>query len=217
MSSETLWYLARGSGAVSLIMFTVVVALGIGTRSGRSFAGLSRLAVASVHRSSALLAVVFLVIHVTSLMFDPYAQLKLIDLVFPFTSDYRPFWVGLGAIALDLVIAIVVTSLLRERIGRRAWRAVHWFAYAMWPVALVHGIGSGSDRSTVWMLGIDAVCVIAVLGVAGSAHPAFQAPEQKSLRTSNSGAGRTLVTAGPVSAGGPGSGSGSASRERDSR
>ena len=174
MSSNALWYLARGSGAVSLMLFTVVVVLGIGTRSGRPFAGMSRLVVASVHRSAALLAVGFLVLHVTTLMFDPYAQLKLVDLVLPFGSTYRPLWVGLGAMALDLVIAIVVTSLLRERIGRRAWRAVHWFAYAMWPVALVHGIGSGTDRSTLWLLGIDAVCVLAVAATAFTTHPALR-------------------------------------------
>jgi methionine sulfoxide reductase heme-binding subunit len=175
VSVDTLWYLARGSGAVSLILLTVVVALGVGTRSGRPFAGLPRLVVASVHRSAALLAVVFLVVHVTALMFDPYAQLKLVDLVLPFTSTYRPLWVGLGTVALDLMIAITVTSLLRERIGRRAWRAVHWFAYAMWPVALVHGIGSGTDRSRLWMLAIDAACALAVLWVLISTHPALGA------------------------------------------
>jgi methionine sulfoxide reductase heme-binding subunit len=174
MSADTLWYLARGSGAVSLILLTVVVALGIATRSGRSFAGMPRLVVTSVHRSAALLAVGFLAVHVSSLMFDPYAQLRLVDLILPFGSAYRPLWVGLGAVTLDLVIAIVVTSLLRERIGRRAWRAVHWCAYAMWPVALAHGIGSGSDRSAPWMLGIDVVCVLAVLGVAAGVHPALQ-------------------------------------------
>lgn len=177
MSTDTLWYLARGSGAVSLIMLTVVVALGIGTRSGRSFAGMPRLVVASVHRSAALLSVVFLVVHVTALMFDPYAQLKLVDLMLPFTSTYRPLWVGLGAVALDLMIAIVITSLLRERIGHRVWKAVHWFAYAMWPVALAHGIGSGSDRSTFWMLTIDAICVLAVIGVLISTHPALGATQ----------------------------------------
>jgi sulfoxide reductase heme-binding subunit YedZ len=176
MTSDALWYLARGSGAVALMMLTVVVALGIGTRSGRSFAGLPRLVVASVHRSAALLAVVFLVVHVTTLMFDPYAQLKLVNIVLPFTSSYRPFWVGLGTLALDLMIAIVTTSLLRERIGLRIWKAVHWFAYAMWPVALVHGIGSGSDRSTIWMLAIDAVCVLTVIVVAVSTHPALGEP-----------------------------------------
>jgi sulfoxide reductase heme-binding subunit YedZ len=174
MSTDTLWYLARGSGAVALMMFTVVVALGIATRSGRSFAGLPRLVVASVHRSASLLGVVFLTIHITTLMFDPYAQLKLVNLVVPFTSSYRSFWVGFGALALDLVVAIVVTSLLRERIGRRAWRAVHWFAYAMWPIALIHGIGSGTDRSRIWMLGIDAVCVLTVLVVAVRVHPALR-------------------------------------------
>jgi sulfoxide reductase heme-binding subunit YedZ len=177
MSADTLWYLARGSGTVSLILLTVVVALGVGTRSGRGFAGMARLAVASVHRSAALLSVVFLVVHVTALMFDPYAQLKLLDLVLPFTSTYRPLWVGLGAVALDLLLAVMITSLLRERIGRRVWKAVHWLAYAMWPVALAHGIGSGSDRSTFWMLAIDAVCVLTVLGVLVSTHPALKAAE----------------------------------------
>lgn len=181
MSADALWYLARGSGAVSLIMLTVVVALGIGTRSGRPFAGMSRLVVASVHRNAALLAVVFLVVHVTTLMFDPYAQLKLLDVVLPFTSTYRPFWVGLGTLAFDLMIAIVVTSLLRERIGRRAWRAVHWFAYAMWPVALAHGIGSGSDRSTFWMLAIDVGCVLTVIGVLAGTHPSMRTDEPAAL------------------------------------
>lgn len=178
MSTNELWYLARGSGAVSLIMLTVVVVLGIATRSGRSFAGLPRLVVASVHRSAALLSVVFLGIHITTLMFDPYAQLKLVNLILPFGSTYRPFWVGLGALALDLMIAIVVTSLLRERIGRRVWRAVHWFAYAMWPVALLHGLGTGTDRSTIWMLGIDAACVLAVLGAINLRPPALR-PEPR--------------------------------------
>jgi sulfoxide reductase heme-binding subunit YedZ len=186
MSTDTIWYLARGSGAVSLILLTVVVALGIGTRSGRSFAGMPRLVVASVHRSAALLSVVFVAVHVTALLFDPYAQLKLVDLVLPFTASYRPLWVGLGAVALDLMIALVATSLLRERIGHRTWKAVHWFAYAMWPVALVHGIGSGSDRSTFWMLAIDVACVLAVIGVLSSTHPAVKTAEVKKFSSGTS-------------------------------
>jgi sulfoxide reductase heme-binding subunit YedZ len=202
MSTDALWYLARGSGAVALIMFTIVVVLGIATRAGDSFAGMPRLVVASVHRSASLLGVVFLVIHVTSLMFDPYAQLKLINLVLPFTSGYRPLWVGLGAIALDLVVAIVVTSLLRERIGRRGWRAVHWFAYAMWPFALIHGIGSGTDRSQIWMLGIDVVCVITVLSVAGGVHPVLTSRSADPTTTDRiSTDGITTATPTPVPAG----------------
>ena len=175
MTAQALWYLARGSGVVSLILFTLVVVLGIGTRSGRTFAGMNRLAVASVHRSAALLALVFLATHVLALIFDPYAQLDLVDVLLPFTSGYRPFWVGLGTLALDLTLAVAVTSLLRERIGLRVWKAVHWLAYVMWPIALLHGIGSGTDRSTTWMLAVDALCVLAVSAVALGTHPALTA------------------------------------------
>ncbi len=198
MSTETLWYLARGSGAVSLMLLTVVVALGIGQRSGRPFAGMSRLAVASVHRSAALLAVVFLVVHITTLMFDPYAGLKLVDLVVPFTAGYRPFWVGLGAVGLDLMAALIVTSLLRERIGARVWKGVHWFAYAMWPVALVHGFGSGTDRSRIWMLGIDAVCILTVAAVLVTTHPALGEPDRdRDARTPNDRPTPVPVLTGP--------------------
>ena len=136
--TEALWYLGRGSGLCSLVLLTVVVALGIGNRSGRELFGLPRFAVALVHRNAALLSVAFLAMHVTTLLFDPYAQLTLVDLVLPFAGTYRPFWLGLGTLALDLVAALVVTSLLRQRLGRRSWKAVHWLAYAAWPVALLH-------------------------------------------------------------------------------
>lgn len=154
-----LWYLARGTGVVSLILLTVVVALGIGSRSGRPLFGLPRFAVTVVHRNASLLAVVLLLIHVTTLMFDPYAQLRLIDTVLPFAGSYRPLWLGLGTLGFDLVIALVVTSLLRVRMGLRAWRAVHWLAYAAWPVALMHGLGTGTDSGTTWLRAIAGACV----------------------------------------------------------
>ncbi|MFF5085290.1 ferric reductase-like transmembrane domain-containing protein [Actinoplanes sp. NPDC000266] len=161
--TDALWYFARGSGVVSLVLLTVVVALGIGARSGRTAFNLPRFAVNLLHRNAALLAVVFLVLHVVSLLFDPYAQLRLFDLVLPFAGNYRPLWQGLGTLGLDLMIAIVVTSLLRHRIGARAWRAVHWLAYLCWPVALMHGLGTGSDNGTVWLWAISMVCVAVVL------------------------------------------------------
>lgn len=165
--TDALWYLGRGTGVVSLVLLTLVVALGVASRSGRPLLGLPRFAVAAVHRSSALLAVVFVVVHVLTLLFDPYAELDVVALVVPFTAETQPFWYGLGALALDLVIAVVLTSLLRARLGPRTWRAVHWLAYACWPVALVHGLGSGSDSGTPWMIGTTAVCVGAVLAAVG--------------------------------------------------
>lgn len=165
--TDALWYLGRGTGVVSLLLLTLVVVLGIATRSGRRLPGLSRFAVSAVHRSASLLAVVFIAVHALTLLFDPYAQLSLLALVLPFTASGRPFWYGLGALAVDLVAAVTATSLLRARIGPRIWRGVHWLAYAAWPLALLHGIGSGSDAGTGWMLALVVGCVSAVAAAVG--------------------------------------------------
>ena len=96
--TDALWYFARGSGVVALVLLTVVVVLGIGARSGRPAFGLPRFAVSLVHRNAALLAVVFLAGHVIGLLFDPYAQLRLFEVIVPFVGNYRPVWQGLGTL-----------------------------------------------------------------------------------------------------------------------
>lgn len=162
--NAALWYLGRGSGVVSLLLLTIVVALGIATRSGRPLPGLPRFAVAAVHRAASLTAVTFLAVHVGTLLADPLAGLRLVDVIVPFAGTYRPVWLGLGTVALDLIGALVVTSLLRQRIGARVWRLVHWAAYAAWPVALLHGLGTGTDAGTLWLQAITTGCVAVVLG-----------------------------------------------------
>jgi len=159
---QALWALGRGTGVVTLVLMTVSVLLGILTRSGRPALGLPRFAVSTVHRNVGLLATVLLAVHITSLFFDPYAQLRLVDLVVPFLGSYQPFWQGLGTLALDLTFAVVVTSLLRHRIGLRTWRLVHWATYALWPIALAHGLGNGTDAASSWFLAISGTCAVAV-------------------------------------------------------
>jgi sulfoxide reductase heme-binding subunit YedZ len=158
-----IWYVARGSGLITLVLLTVVVTLGVGARSGRTPFNLPRFAVNLLHRNAALLAVSFLAVHIVTLLFDPYAQVRLVDLVLPFAGAYRPFWLGLGTIALDLIVALIATSLLRRRLGVRAWRAVHWLAYLCWPVALMHGLGTGTDNGTWWLWATSLTCAVAVL------------------------------------------------------
>ena len=156
--SDALWYLGRGTGVVSLVLLTLVVALGIAARSGRPLPGLPRFAVAAVHGGCALTAVAFVGVHVLTLLADPHAQLDLVALIVPFTAAANPFWYGLGALALDLLLALVVTSLLRTHLAPRAWRAVHWLAYGCWPVALLHGLGSGTDHASGWLIGTALAC-----------------------------------------------------------
>jgi sulfoxide reductase heme-binding subunit YedZ len=172
--TDALWYFGRGTGLVCLVLLTVVVALGVGARAGRTAFGLPRFAVNLLHRNAALLAVVFLAGHVVSLYFDPYAQLRFIDLVLPFAGQYRPFWLGLGTLAADLVAAIVVTSLLRHRLGRRTWRLVHWLAYLCWPIAVLHGPQTGTDGATWWLRTIAVLCAATVVAAVGwRLSPAF--------------------------------------------
>ena len=167
MTVDTLWYLGRGSGVVTLVLLTVTAALGIATRSGRTLPGLPAFAVAAIHRNAGLLAAGMLAVHLTSLLFDPYAQLRVADLVIPFDGAYRPLWLGLGTVALDLALVVVASSLLRQRLGARAWRAVHAAAYVMWPVAFLHGLGTGSDAGSWWFRSIAMLCAVAVVAGAG--------------------------------------------------
>ena len=115
----------------------------------------------SLHRSVSLLAMVFLVVHILTSVLDSFASISLVERVVPFTGSYRPLWLGLGAVAFDLLLAVAITSLLQGRIGYGAWRAVHWLAYASWPLALVHGLGTGSDVKSSWLLILSVLCALA--------------------------------------------------------
>ena len=109
--------------------------------------------VAGLHRNLTLLALAFIALHVLTTVVDGYAPISLLNAVLPFTSPYRPVWLGLGAVAFDLLLALTITSLLRARIGYSRWRALHWLAYASWPIALVHGLGTGTDARVTCVVG----------------------------------------------------------------
>jgi methionine sulfoxide reductase heme-binding subunit len=162
-SSTALWYASRATGVVALVLLTVVVLLGIMVSQRRRLPGLPRFATTSLHRSMSLLAVTFIAVHVVTAVADPYVTIGIAAAVIPFTSPYESLWLGLGAISLDMIVALIGTSLARARIGRRTWRAVHWLAYACWPVAVLHGVGSSTDMRAGWLLTLAICCAAAVL------------------------------------------------------
>jgi hypothetical protein len=162
-NSRALWYLTRGFGLTALILLTVTMVLGLTQAVRFARPGWPRFVVSALHKNAALLSLALLAVHIVTAVLDSYAPIRIVDVFIPFVSRYRPFWLGLGAIALDLLVALLVTSLLRERLSYRAWRTVHWTAYACWPLALVHGLGTGSDTKIGWVLFLNAVCVAAVL------------------------------------------------------
>jgi methionine sulfoxide reductase heme-binding subunit len=164
--STALWYASRATGVVSLLLLSLVVMLGILVNRQGRLPGLPAFAVTGLHRSLSLLAVLFIAVHVATAVIDPYVSIGLAAVVIPFVSAYQPFWLGLGAVALDLIAALVVTSLMRARISRRFWRGIHWLAYAAWPVALAHGFGSSPDLRSGGLLALAIGCALAV-GAAG--------------------------------------------------
>jgi sulfoxide reductase heme-binding subunit YedZ len=156
------WYLMRGTGVVALLLLTAVVVLGVGTTNRWRPARTPRFVTLALHRSISLLAVCFLAIHIVTALIDPYAAVRAFQVVVPLPLGPYPFWLGLGALSLDAVAALVVTSLLRHRLSFKTWKAVHWVGYASWPLAFVHSLGMGSDASTVWFRALAATSAAAV-------------------------------------------------------
>ena len=163
MTSEALWALGRGNGIVALAFLTMSIALGVASRSGRPMFALPRFGVAAVHRFVALTAVLLVALHIGLLFLDPYAKLRLIDIVVPFLGSYRPFWQGLGTVAVDLLIIVTVTSLLRDRLGLRVFRAVHWSTYLLWPISMAHSLGNGTDAGRIWFQAFAGCCALIVV------------------------------------------------------
>src|SRR6266700_4005895 len=143
-------------------MLSLVMLLGILVNRQGRLPGLPSFAVTGLHRSLSLLSVAFVSAHVAAAIADPYVTIRLVSAVVPFTSGYQPFWLGLGAVALDLVLALIVTSLIRGRLSRRAWRGMHWLAYAAWPVAFAHGLGASPDLRAGGLRALAAGCALAV-------------------------------------------------------
>jgi len=162
VSSHALWFATRGFGVVSLFLLTAIVVLGVAGATRWRSVRWPRFVVAGLHRNLTLLALTFIALHVITTVLDGYAPISLVNAILPFTSPYRPIWLGLGAVAFDLLLALTITSLLRARIGYSRWRALHWLAYASWPIALVHGLGTGTDARLAWMQVVAVACIAAV-------------------------------------------------------
>lgn len=180
-SGTMLWYLTRSLGVGALVLLTVSVALGVLTATRWKSGRWPRFVTTGLHRNLTLLAICFVAGHVVTTVADGYTPIGVKDAFIPFLSSYRPVWLGVGAVASDLLLALVVTSLLRARIGYRAWRYFHWLAYASWPVALVHALGTGSDAGFGWMrivgvvsIGVVVLASLVRVTVSSGANPAVR-------------------------------------------
>lgn len=190
-SSTPLWYTTRATGVVALLLLTLSLLLGILVSVRFVTERWPRFTTIGVHRNVSLLTVSFLALHILTAIADPYAPVGWFSILIPFVSAYRPLWLGLGTVAFDLLLALIVTSLLRTRMRYRTWKAVHWAAYASWPIAIVHGLGTGTDPHSPVILTLVVLCVVAVFG-AGAWRLASGWPEHAGIRLA-SGLGAAAV------------------------
>jgi predicted ferric reductase len=172
----TVWYIERAGGILAYALLSGSVILGL-TLSGRSkLPGWPRFALEDVHRFVGLLAGTFIVIHVSMLLVDSYLPFSLSQILIPGASPYRPVWVAFGVVAAELLVALAVTNRYRRSLSHRFWRRAHYLNFAVWLLALVHGIAAGTDRATVWALAlyIGTASVVAGLTASRFAGPATE-------------------------------------------
>jgi predicted ferric reductase len=169
-----LWLATRATGEVALVLFTLVTIMGIATTKGWANSRWPESVVTLLHRNISLLSVVFLGVHIGTTVVDGYVPIGWIDVVIPWHTSYKTVWVGLGTLAFDLALAVIVTSLLRRRMPQRAWKAVHWTAYAMWAFCVVHALGAGTDA-----LLTRIVALVMTAAVAGAVVARFLTPHRQ--------------------------------------
>ena len=158
-----LWYLNRSSGAVLLVLFTLSTVLGVlSARAGRRRL-VPGIVTQGLHRNLTLVCLALLAGHVTTAVVDTYVDIRWWQAFSPVGGTYRPVWLGAGALTLDVMLVLVATSLLRDRIPHHLWRGLHWGGYAAWGLAMAHAAGIGTDVSTLWGRRLGLVCLASVL------------------------------------------------------
>jgi predicted ferric reductase len=184
LTSPYLWYTARATGIVALVLLTLTVALGtlVATRVGGNAVG--RFELNEVHRSISMITMVFVAIHVVVTIIDSYVPIGYFALFVPFTSAYRRLPVAVGTISLDLLLAVMISSLLKERIRHSSWRFIHWFSWLSFAVAVLHGFLAGSDAHRLWSEIISVSCLAIV--AASAVWRIAMRPERAAGRTAHS-------------------------------
>ncbi len=166
-SSPVDWYAARAAGVVAYLLLSTTVTLGIAMAGKKKLHRWPRFAIEDVHRFGGILVGTFVVIHIATIAIDSWLPFSVGSIIVPFTSAYKPLWVGLGIVAAELLLALAVTNRLRTtRISYRFWRRAHYLNFAVWGGATLHSLGSGTDRSTPWLIGLQAAGIALVTGAA---------------------------------------------------
>ncbi len=162
-SVQIWWYVTRASGIIGFLLLWLSTAWGLAVPSKLLDPLLQRTFTFDFHQYLSLFSVGFIFVHVIVLMLDQYLPFSLVQITVPFTSSYRPLWVGLGVISLYLILLVTVTFYLRKHIGMAAFRAIHILSLLGYLGGLVHGLFAGTDSplpAVQWMYIISFLSIV---------------------------------------------------------
>jgi methionine sulfoxide reductase heme-binding subunit len=158
------WYAARAGGLVAFALLTVTVLAGLAL-SARAPRRWPRFALEDVHRFAGLATGAFIALHALSLLVDDYLPFSLGQLLVPGTAPYRPLATALGVVGAELLAALALANRFRARLSYRFWRRMHYLNFAVWALAVVHGITAGTYSRTAWALALYALATGSVTGM----------------------------------------------------
>ena len=152
------WYAARAGGLMAFVLLTLAALAGLLLAGRAQNKRWPRFAVEDVHRYLGLLAGTFIGLHVLVLLVDSYLPFSVAQLVVPGLSSYRPLPTALGVVGAELLLALALTNRFRTRLTYAFWRRAHLLNFAVWALALAHGVTAGADGDTAWALALYAGC-----------------------------------------------------------
>lgn len=154
------WVVERATGLTALVLLSLATFLGAVTSAGWHSKRFPEVRAVSLHRNISLLSLCFLVVHVLAVVFDSYVDVPFIAAFVPFTSEYDELGVALGTIAFDLVLALILTGYLRDKINRRLWRWIHDLTYLCWALATVHALMAGFERTLTIFVAVIGIIIV---------------------------------------------------------
>jgi sulfoxide reductase heme-binding subunit YedZ len=161
----TAWYVARAGGIVAFALLTASVVVGLLLSGRPASKRWPKFALEDVHRFLGILTGIFIGVHALGLLVDNYLPFSISDLVIPGSAPYRPLATAFGVVAAELLGALAITNHYRRRIPHALWRKAHRLNFAVWLLALVHGIFAGTDTGSVWAVSLYSLSAATVAGL----------------------------------------------------
>ncbi len=174
-SSKAYWFISRSSGVLAYTLLTLGVMWGL-VQSGAILRPTIPPPLAlGLHSLLNWTSLAMAALHALILLGDNYIKLTLADVVIPFTSPYRPLLVGLGVLALYLMLLLALSFYTRRQLGQKTFRTLHYASYLTYLLVTWHSLGAGSDTHLLWplyVLSLGAISFLTLWRIANTRRPA---------------------------------------------